>query len=214
MSVYSLPDLPYGYDALEPYFDARTMELHHTQHHRRYVDQLNAAVRGAVSLGATGGSGAADNQSVDDLLWNIGKVPEDRRSAIRNFGGGHSNHSLFWSIVSPEGGGKPSGPLADALTEEFGSLPRFKDRFTSVATAHVGSGWAWLVRVRNRLVTYSLPNEDSPLTAEEVPILGLDLWEHAYYLQYPAARADYVDAFWNVVNWEEVSRRFEEAARS
>lgn len=214
MSVYSLPDLPYGYNALEPYFDARTMELHHTQHHRCYVDQLNAAVRGAAIQGAIGGSGAADNQSVDDLLWNIGKVPEDSRYAIRNFGGGHSNHSFFWSIVSADGGGKPSGPLADALTEEFGSLSRFKDRFTAVATAHVGSGWAWLVRVRNRLVAYSLPNEDSPLTAEEVPILGLDLWEHAYYLRYPAARADYIDAFWNVVNWEEVSRRFEEATRS
>jgi Fe-Mn family superoxide dismutase len=208
MSDYSLPDLPYRYDALEPYFDARTMELHHTQHHRGYVDQLNAALRGTVSQGPASGG------SIDDLLRNIGKVGEDRRNAVRNYGGGHANHSFFWTILSPDGGGKPSGGLADALTEEFGSFTAFKDRFSGIANAHVGSGWAWLVRIRNRLVAYSLPNEDSPLTAEEIPIFGLDLWEHAYYLRYPASRADYVEAFWNVVNWEEVNRRFEEATRS
>ncbi len=208
MSAYRLPDLPYGYDALEPYLDARTMELHHTRHHRHYVEALNAALKGVTDAG-TGG-----DQSIDDLLWNIGKIPEDRHYAVRNYGGGHANHSLFWSILSPDGGGKPSGRLADALITEFGSFSAFKDRFTGVAGAHVGSGWAWLVLVRNRLVAYSLPNEDSPLTAEEIPILGLDLWEHAYYLQYPASRANYVEAFWNVVNWEEVNRRFEEATRS
>jgi Fe-Mn family superoxide dismutase len=208
MSAYSLPDLPYGYDALEPYFDARTMELHHTQHHRRYVDQLNAAVDTSPTLRSV------SKQPVDDLLWDIGKVSEETRNAVRNYGGGHANHSLFWTILSRDGGGKPTGRLGEAITEEFGSFTAFRDRFTGVANSHLGSGWAWLVRVRNRLVVYSLLNEDSPLTAEETPILGLDLWEHAYYLRYQGARADYIEAFWNVVNWEEVGRRFEEAKRS
>lgn len=208
MSAYSLPDLPYGYDALEPYFDARTMELHHTQHHRRYVDQLNAAVDTSPALRSV------REQPVDDLLWNIGKVPEESRNAVRNYGGGHANHSLFWTILSGNGGGKPTGRLGEAISEEFGSFTAFRDRFAGVANAHFGSGWAWLVRVRNRLVVYSLLNEDSPLTAEETPILGLDLWEHAYYLHYPAARGEYIEAFWNVVNWEEVGRRFEEATRT
>ena len=208
MSYYSLPNLPYGYDALEPHFDARTMELHHTRHHRRYVDQLNATLKDTPGLDVT------SSQSVEDLLWNIGKVPDDRRNAVRNYGGGHANHSFFWTILSPDGGGKPSGRLADALVEEFGSFSAFKDLFNSIADAHVGSGWAWLVKIRDRLVAYSLPNEDSPLTAEEIPILGLDLWEHAHYLQYPASRADYIEAFWNVVNWVEVNRRFKEGTRS
>lgn len=208
MSPYSLPDLPYGYDALEPHFDARTMELHHAEHHRSYVDRLNTVLASRDELRAV------SDQSVEDLLWNLGKLPESSRNAIRNFGGGHANHSLFWAILSKDGGGEPSGRLAEALVEEFGSFAAFKRRFTAVATNHVGSGWVWLVRARNRLVVYSLSNEDSPLTAEEVPVLGLDLWEHAYYLRYGAARGDYVDAFWNVVNWEEVSRRFHETARS
>jgi superoxide dismutase, Fe-Mn family len=208
MSAYSLPDLPYGYDALEPHFDARTMELHHTQHHRRYVDQLNAALSGNSTLRSVA------EQPVDALLWNIGKVSEEVRNAVRNYGGGHANHSLFWTILSRDGGGKPSGRLGEALTDEFGSFTAFRDRFTGVANAHLGSGWVWLVRARNRLVVYSLLNEDSPLTAEETPILGLDLWEHAYYLRYQAARAEYIEAFWNIVNWEEVGRRFEEATRS
>lgn len=208
MSAYSLPDLRYGYDALEPHFDSRTMEIHHSQHHRCYVDHLNAA------LGRTDELRAAGGQSIDDLLWNIGKIPEESRNAVRIYGGGHANHSLFWTILSGDGGGEPSGHLAEAIVEEFGSFTAFKKRFTGVATAHVGSGWVWLVRARNRLVVYSLPNEDSPLTAEEIPILGLDLWEHAYYLRYLASRTDYVEAFWNVVNWDEVNRRFEEAARS
>ncbi len=210
MSAYILPDLPYGYDALEPHFDSRTMEIHHTQYHRSYVDQLNAA----LALGATDELRVTEGQSLDALLWKFGKIPEEFRYVVRHYGGGHANHSLFWTILGPDGGGKPSGRLAEAITEEFGSFPAFKERFAGVATAHVGSGWAWLVRVRNRLVVYSLPNEDSPLTAEETPILGRDLWEHAYYLQYLASRADYVEAFWNVVNWEEVNRRFEEAPRS
>ncbi|MGH3765293.1 MAG: superoxide dismutase [Pseudonocardiaceae bacterium] len=208
MSAYSLPDLPYGYDALEPYFDARTMEMHHTQVHRRYVDQLNAALGTSASLRSL------SEHPVDDLLWDIGKVSEEARNAVRNYGGGHANHSLFWTILSKDGGGKPSGRLGAAITDEFGSFTAFRDRFSAVANAHLGSGWAWLVRARNRLVVYSLLNEDSPLTAEETPIIGLDLWEHAFYLRYPAARADYVEAFWNVVNWDEAGRRFEEVTRS
>lgn len=207
MSSHSLPDLPYGYKALEPYIDARTMEIHHKQHHQSYVDRLNSALSATDELRALG------SQPVEDLLWNLGKVPEESRNAIRNFGGGHANHSLYWTILSSDGGGEPTGSLAQVITEEFGNFAAFKQRFTFVATNHVGSGWAWLVRARNRLVAYSLPNEDSPLTAEELPILGLDLWEHAYYLQYSASRGDYVEAFWNVVNWEEVSRRFEQGLR-
>lgn len=208
MSSYHLPDLPYGYDALEPHFDARTMEIHHSQIHRRYVEQLNS------TLGATEELRAAGDQPIEDLLWSIGKIPEEHRNAVRNHGGGHANHSLFWSILSDQGGGEPTGSLATAIDEEFGNFEAFKRRITSLATSHMGSGWVWLVRSRNRLVAYALSNEDSPLFAEEVPILGLDLWEHAYYLQYPARREEYVDAFWNVVNWEEVNRRFEERVRA
>ncbi|MQA13917.1 MAG: superoxide dismutase [Pseudonocardiaceae bacterium] len=205
MSAYSLPDLPYRYDALEPHIDAQTMEIHHTQHHRGYVDQLN------TTLDTTDELRAAGDQPVEDLLWNLGKIPEESRNAVRNFGGGHANHSLFWTVLSGDGGGEPTGPIARVLEEEFGSFEAFKARFTTVATGHFGSGWAWLVKARNRLVAYSLPNQDSPLAAEEVPILGLDLWEHAYYLRYQARRRDYVDAFWNIVSWDEVNRRWEAA---
>lgn len=207
MSAYSLPDLPFGYDALEPHIDARTMEIHHSLHHRGYVDQINAAMETSDELQA-----AAD-QPADDLLWNLPKIPEESRTAVRNFGGGHANHSLFWSILSPDGGGEPVGSIATAIDEEFGSYASFRAGFTGLAVNHFGSGWVWLVRARTRLVAYTLPNEDSPLTAEETPILGLDLWEHAYYLRYQAARRDYIDAFWSIVNWEEVNRRFEVAAR-
>ena len=208
MSGYHLPDLPYRPDALEPHFDARTMELHHAVHHRGYVDRLTAVLDSTDELRAAG------DQSIEDLLWNIGKIPEESRNAVRNFGGGHANHSLFWTILSEGGGGEPHGPLAEAIAEEFGSFAAFKRGFAAVAHNHMGSGWVWLVQVRRRLIVYSLPNEDSPLTAEEIPILGLDLWEHAYYLKYQARRADYVEAFWNVVNWDEVSRRFEAVAPS
>lgn len=207
MSSYSLPDLPYGYDALEPHLDARTMEIHHTTYHRSYVDQLNS------TLDATDELRAAGDQPIEDLLWNLGKIPEESRNAIRNFGGGHANHSLFWTILSKDGGGEPTGSVARAIDDEFGNFAAFKKRFTSLANSHLGSGWVWLVLVRNRLLAYTLGNEDSPHTAGEVPVLGLDVWEHAYYLQYPGRRADYVDAFWNVVNWEEVSRRYDQALR-
>ncbi len=207
MSAYSLPGLPYGYDALEPHIDARTMETHHSQYHRSCVDQLNA------TLDATEELRAAADQSIEDLLWNLGKIPEESRTAIRNFGGGHANHSLFWSVLSDDGGGEPSGSIATAIDQEFGSFAAFQQGFAGMAVNHVGSGWAWLVQVRNRLVAYTLPNEDSPLTAEETPVLGFDLWEHAYYLRYETARRDYIEAFWNLVNWEEVNRRFEAVAR-
>lgn len=205
MGTISVPDLPYPYDALEPHIDARTMEVHHATVHRRYVEGLNRALQGSDKLQELAA------EPIDDLLWNFGKVPEEWRASVRNHGGGHANHSLLWSILSPDGGGDPSGPLADAIVEEFGSVDEMKRRVSAVAEAHIGSGWVWLVRSRTRLIAYSLPNEDSPLTAEEVPILGIDLWEHAYYLRYQADRQAYVDAFWNVVDWQEVGRRFEAA---
>lgn len=207
MGRYSLPDLPYGYDALEPHVDARTVEIHHSQHHRGYVDKLNATLDASDELRA------AAEQPVEDLLWNLGKLPEEARTAVRNFGGGHASHSLFWTILSGDGGGEPPGAVATAIDEEFGSFAAFRERFAGIALNHFGSGWAWLVLARNRLIAYTLPNEDSPLAAEEVPILGLDLWEHAYYLRYEARRRDYVEAFWNLVNWDEVNRRYEAAAR-
>ncbi|MPZ65336.1 MAG: superoxide dismutase [Pseudonocardiaceae bacterium] len=207
MSAYSLPDLPYGYGALEPHIDARTTELHHSQHHRSYVDRLNATLEANEELRAAG------EQPIEDLLWNLPKIPEESRTAVRNFGGGHANHSLFWTILSGNGGGEPAGSIATAIDQDFGSFATFRARFAGIAVNHIGSGWAWLVRARNRLVAYALPNEDSPLTAEEIPVLGLDLWEHAYYLKYEAARRDYVEAFWDIVNWDEVDRRFEVAAR-
>lgn len=208
MSSYSLPDLSYGYDALEPHLDARTMEIHHTRHHRSYVDQLNSTLEATDELRAVG------DQSIEDLLWNLGKVPEESRNAVRNYGGGHANHSLFWTILSKEGGGEPTGSVAQAIDDEFGDFAAFKKRFAALANGHMGSGWVWLVLVRNRLLAYTLGNEDSPHTTGEVPILGLDIWEHAYYLQYPGQRADYVDAFWNVVSWDEVNRRYEQALKS
>ena len=207
MSAYSLPDLPYDYAALEPHFDAKTLEIHHKQVHARCVERLNAVIDSSDELRAAGG------QTIDDLLWHIGKIPEESRNAIRNFGGGHANHSLFWESLSPDGGDGPTGDLATAIDQEFGSLDAFKQVFSRVALNHFGSGWAWLVLTRRRLIVYSLPNEDSPLTAEEVPLLNLDLWEHAYYLHYPDDRKGYVEAFWNIVNWPAVSRRYEEAMR-
>lgn len=211
MSSYSLPDLPYGYDALEPHFDARTMEIHHSQVHRQYVDQLNSAMAAMGERSAE--LRAVGDQPVEDLLWSIGKIPEEYRNAIRNYGGGHANHSLFWSILSPDGGGKPVGAIGDAITQQFGNFSTFKNHFAALASGHVGSGWVWAIKVRDTLVAYTMPNEDSPLTAGETPVLGLDLWEHSYYLQYPGRRGDYVEAFWNLVNWEEVNRRFESPDR-
>jgi superoxide dismutase, Fe-Mn family len=202
MGKYTLPDLTYAYDALEPHIDARTMEIHHTKHHQTYVDKLNAALEGKDEL---------SSQSVEDLLLNFASVPPDIGTAVRNHGGGHANHSLFWKVIGPNGGGEPSGALADAINTSFGTFANFKEKFTGLALNHFGSGWAWLVVADDLLVSYSLPNQDSPLTSGETPILGVDVWEHAYYLKYQNRRPEYVSAFWNVIQWDEVSRRFDEA---
>lgn len=200
--AYELPDLPYAYDALEPHIDARTMEIHHTKHHQAYIDKTNAALQGQDDLAA---------RSIDDLVSALDSVPENIRGALRNNGGGHSNHSSFWTVMSPDGGGEPEGPLADAISAAFGSFAAFQEQFAAAAATRFGSGWAWLSVHGGALVVESTPNQDTPLSTGNTPILGLDVWEHAYYLNYQNRRPDYVAGFWNVVNWGEVSRRFAEA---
>jgi superoxide dismutase, Fe-Mn family len=196
--TYQLPDLPYDYSALEPHIDARTMEIHHTKHHKTYVDKLNAAIEGHSDL---------EYDNVDDLLKNFDKVPEDIKGPVRNHGGGHSNHSLFWTVMGPDGGGEPSGNVASAIDDAFGSYKEFHDKFTTAATNHFGSGWAWLVLDGGKLDVISLPNQDSPLITGKTPILGLDVWEHAYYLKYQNKRPDYIEAWWNTINWSGVEQR-------
>ncbi len=201
--AYTLPELPYDYSALEPHIDAQTMEIHHTKHHQTYVDKLNAAIEG---------TDLADRYpNVDDLLRNFSSLPGEVQGAVRNHGGGHSNHSLFWEIMGPNGGGEPTGALAAAIDEKFGSVGDFKEKFTAAAVAHFGSGWAWLVVADGGLDVVTLPNQDSPLMEGRTPILGVDVWEHAYYLRYQNKRPDYVAAWWNTINWDEVNRRFEAA---
>lgn len=197
--AYQLPELPYAYDALEPSIDARTMEIHHSKHHQAYISKLNAAIEG-TSLG---------DQSIEDLVSSINSVPESIRGAVRNNGGGHANHSLFWKVLSPNGGGTPSGELADAINSAFGSLDALKEAFNQAAATRFGSGWAWLsVEKNGKLIVESTPNQDSPLMEGRTPILGLDVWEHAYYLNYQNRRPDYISAFWNVVNWEQVENNY------
>jgi superoxide dismutase, Fe-Mn family len=198
MGKYTLPALPYAYDALEPHIDARTMEIHHTKHHQTYVDKLNAALEG---------QNTPEGESVEDLMRNFDKVPESIKTAVRNHGGGHANHSLFWTVMAPGGGGDPSGDVAAALTEAFGDFNAFKEKFNTTATNIFGSGWAWLVVDGGKLDVIGRPNQDSPLAEGKEPILGLDVWEHAYYLNYQNRRPDYIGAWWNVVNWDEVNRR-------
>lgn len=199
---YGLPALPYGYDALEPHIDAKTMEIHHTKHHQTYVDKLNAAIKGR-QIG---------NPSVEELVAAIHTVPEEIRTAVRNHGGGHANHSLFWEIMSPNGGGSPRGSLSMALDQHFGGFESFKASFTQVALARFGSGWAWLsVTPEKTLVVEDTPNQNSPLMHGNIPVLGVDVWEHAYYLKYQNRRPEYVEAFFHVIDWEAVARRFEEA---
>ncbi len=200
--AYPLPDLPYDYSALEPHIDAKTMEIHHTKHHQTYVDKLNAAIEGKDNL---------QYDHVDELLKNFDAVPEDVKTPVRNHGGGHSNHTLFWSIMGPDAGGDPSGDVASAIDDAFGSFKEFRDKFNTAATNHFGSGWAWLVLDAGRLDVISLPNQDSPLMQGKVPILGLDVWEHAYYLKYQNKRPDYIEAWWNVVNWDAVNQRLTSA---
>jgi Fe-Mn family superoxide dismutase len=198
---FSLPPLPYPYDALEPYIDKLTMEIHHTKHHAGYVNNLNKALESAPELA---------NKSLEELLANnCAIVPEKIRTAVRNHGGGHINHSLFWEIMGPKAGGEPRGKLAEAINQTFGSFEKFKEQFTEAALGRFGSGWAWLVLTPDKkLEVYSTANQDSPLMEGKIPILGLDVWEHAYYLKYQNRRADYVQAWWNVVNWAAVEKRF------
>jgi superoxide dismutase, Fe-Mn family len=197
--AYSLPSLPYAYDALEPHFDAQTMEIHHTKHHQAYITKVNAALEGS-ELAA---------KSVEELISDLSAVPENIRGVVRNNGGGHANHSLFWTLLAPNAGGSPEGALADAIDATFGSFDQFKEQFSSAAVNRFGSGWAWLSLDGGKLIVESTPNQDSPLMEGRVPLLGLDVWEHAYYLKYQNRRPDYIGAFWNVVNWSEVARRFE-----
>lgn len=200
---HTLPDLPYAHDALEPHIDARTMEIHHGKHHQGYVNNLNAALADQGDLAA---------EKVEKVLREINSVPESIRTAVRNNGGGHANHSLFWTIMSPNGGGTPSGDLAGAIDSAFGSFEEFKSSFSTAAGTRFGSGWAWLVRtVSGDLQVYSTANQDSPYMQGDTPVMGLDVWEHAYYLNYQNRRPDYVSAFWSVVNWEEVAHNFKNA---
>ena len=200
--AYTLPPLPYAYDALEPHIDAKTMEIHHTKHHQAYITNVNKALEGHPELAA---------KSVEDLVAGLASVPESIRTAVRNNGGGHANHSLFWTILKKGGGGEPTGALAEAIKNDLGGFEKFKTDFNAAATTRFGSGWAWLSVSNGKLVVESSPNQDNPLSEGRTPILGLDVWEHAYYLNYQNRRPDYIGAFWNLVNWEEVSRRFEAA---
>jgi len=200
---FTLPDLPYAHNALEPHIDARTMEIHHGKHHKAYIDNANAALEKHPALAG---------KSAEDLLRDLNAVPEDIRTAIRNNAGGHANHSLFWTVMSPKGGGKPSGDLAAAIDKAFGGFDAFKQQFETAAKTRFGSGWAWLsTRKDGSLVVSSTANQDSPLSEGMTPVLGLDVWEHAYYLHYQNRRPDYVAAFWNVVNWGEVEKRYKAA---
>jgi len=196
--AYELPALPYGYDALEPHIDARTMEIHHTKHHQTYVTKLNEALEGHADL---------QGLAVEDLIGKINSIPENARGAVRNHGGGHTNHSLFWQIMGPGGGGEPTGPLADAINSTFGSFGTFKEKFSGAAATRFGSGWAWLVVKDGKLDIESSANQDSPLMDGKTPILGLDVWEHAYYLKYQNRRPEYITAWWNVIRWDEVAKR-------
>ena len=199
--AFELPKLPYAYNALEPNIDAKTMEIHHSKHHNAYVTNLNNAIAGK----------AEEKMSIEDLCKNISKYPP----AVRNNGGGHYNHSLFWTIMKPNGGGEPSGELASAINSAFGNFNEFKTQFSNAGTTRFGSGWAWLIVKDGKLVVCSTPNQDNPLMdiaeVKGVPILGMDVWEHAYYLHYQNRRPDYIAAFWNVVNWDEVAKRYSAA---
>jgi Fe-Mn family superoxide dismutase len=198
--AFSVPDLPYDYAALEPTIDEATMRLHHDKHHQAYVDNANAALEGTDLADA----------DVDEVLRNLDRVPEEKRGAVRNNAGGHANHSLFWQIMSPDGGGEPSGALADAINSTFGSLDELKAKVNDAGAKRFGSGWAWLVKDGSgSLSVTSTANQDSPVSDGQTPLLGIDVWEHAYYLKYNNRRPEYLGAWWNVVNWDEVARRFE-----
>jgi Fe-Mn family superoxide dismutase len=201
--AYSVPPLSYEFDALEPHIDARTMEIHHDKHHAAYVTNLNAALEGTEWM----------DRPLDAVLANLEIIPEDKRMAVRNNGGGHANHTLFWEIMSPNGGGEPTGALAEAVAATFGSVDELKKLVNDAGVKRFGSGWSWLVWDGTGLAVKSTPNQDSPVMESDVPLLGIDVWEHAYYLNYQNRRPDYLEAWWNVVDWDAVSTRFE-AARS
>ncbi len=199
--AYELPQLTYSYNALEPHIDARTMEIHHTKHHQTYITNVNNALAGSD----------LEKLSVDDLIRDLAKVPENIRSVVRNHGGGHANHSLFWTVIGPNCGGTPSGKLAAAMDAAFGNFEEFKKHFSDAATKRFGSGWAWLSLAGGKLQVESTANQDSPLMEGRTPLLGLDVWEHAYYLHYQNRRADYIAAFYNLIDWAAVARRLEQA---
>ncbi len=200
--AYELPKLPYGYDALEPHIDARTMEIHHTKHHQTYITNVNNALKDKPDLAS---------KSVEELISNLSAVPEDIRTVVRNNGGGHANHSFFWQIMGPNGGA-PSGKIADEINSSFGGLDGLKEKINAAGAGRFGSGWAWLIKNKSgKLEVISTANQDSPLMDGNTPLLGVDVWEHAYYLNYQNRRPDYLKAWWNVVNWAEVGRRFEAA---
>ncbi|WP_257345958.1 superoxide dismutase [Pseudalkalibacillus decolorationis] len=202
MAKYELPALPYEVNALEPHIDAKTMEIHHGKHHNTYVTKLNAALEGHNDL---------QDNDVEALVAKLDAVPENIRTAVRNNGGGHANHTFFWNILSPNGGGEPTGELADAINSKFGSFDKFKEEFANAAATRFGSGWAWLVVNNGELEVTSTPNQDTPLMDGKTPVLGLDVWEHAYYLNYQNRRPDYISAFWNVVNWDAVTKHYNNA---
>ena len=197
--AFEVPALPYDYGALEPHIDEETMRLHHDKHHQAYVDKANAALEGTEWA----------DRPVEEVLQNLDQLPEDKRTVVRNNGGGHYNHTLFWEIMGPDGGGEPDGALAEAIEQAFGSFDAFKEEFSAAAVNRFGSGWAWLVWDGSALAVTSTANQDAPIMEGQTPILGLDVWEHSYYLRYQNRRPDYVAAWWNVVNWPEVARRYE-----
>ncbi|RME02700.1 MAG: superoxide dismutase [Planctomycetota bacterium] len=203
--AFELPKLPYEYGALEPHFDAKTMEIHYSKHHAGYTNKLNAALEKAPHL---------SGKSIEEILRNLSSVPADIRTAVRNNGGGYYNHSLFWKVLSPNGGGKPEGALAEAIEKTFGGFNTFQEKFSNAAATQFGSGWAWLaINAFGQLEVLSTPNQDNPLMEGKTPILGLDVWEHAYYLKYQNRRPDYIQAFWNIVNWQEVAKNFAEVQK-
>jgi len=205
MAEYTVPPLPYDFGALEPHIDAKTMEIHHDKHHAAYVNNLNAALKDHPGL---------QGKPIEELIADLNAIPESIRTAVRNNGGGHANHSFFWEIIGPGGGGEPKGALADAIASELGGFAAFKEAFNKAATTRFGSGWAWLTVKDGKLAVSSTANQDSPLSEGATPVLGLDVWEHAYYLKYQNRRPEYITAFWNVINWDEVGRRYEAAKGS